>query len=356
MSSVAPRDAIRLEDLLALNDELAALVRSGVPLERGLSELATDVSGRLSRAALHLSERLRAGQTLSQAVDAEQGYFPPVYRAMVQAGMRAGKLTIVLEALTTSARRLSELRRSMLLALLYPTMVVLIAYVLFIFMLTKVLPAFVFNMNINAPRLVNFFAMLIQTLHIWGPAIPLAVALAAFIWTRRVSRARFLEAHRLPPVLAWLPGARAMINDARIATTSEVLALLLEHQVPLPEALVLAAETSGAPESIAAARRVAAKLEQGANLNGVAAGLEGFPPLMRWLLSVGQNEQMLLALLRHSADVYRGRAIRRSLWLRFVLPSIFTIALGGTATLLYALSLFIPFTTLLEQLSRPFPF
>ena len=58
---------IALEDLIALNDEIASLVRAGVPLELGLSGFASSVSGRLRRLTDGLAERMKAGASLSAA-------------------------------------------------------------------------------------------------------------------------------------------------------------------------------------------------------------------------------------------------------------------------------------------------
>ena len=57
-------------------------------------------------------------------------------------------------------------------------------------------------------------------------------------------------------------------------------------------------------------------------------------------------------LLRQNADMYRRRAVARAEWLRWRLPVILTLAIGGTITLVYALSLFIPWVALLKELTH----
>src|SRR5580700_6763977 len=85
---------IALDQLLALNEEIAALVRAGVPLDRGLLEAGRDVRGRLGRIAAVLGQRLGRGESLVDALDAERQSIPPLYRAVVEAGMRAGRLPV----------------------------------------------------------------------------------------------------------------------------------------------------------------------------------------------------------------------------------------------------------------------
>src|SRR3954453_21719550 len=100
-----------LEDFIALNDEIAALVRAGVPLERGLLDVGGDVRGRLGGLATSLGNRLNQGESLPEALEAEGDKFPRVYRAVVDAGLRAGRLPVALEGLATYARGFIELRQ-----------------------------------------------------------------------------------------------------------------------------------------------------------------------------------------------------------------------------------------------------
>ena len=77
----------------------------------------------------------------------------------------------------------------------------------------------------------------------------------------------------------------------------------------------------------------------------------GVTPFMRWLIANGQNERTLVPLIRHTAQMYRQRALRQADWLRIYLPTVLTVGIGGTATLIYGLTLFLPYTTLLKDLA-----
>ena len=115
--------AVTIDQLIALNDEIVALTRAGVPLERGLLDLGSDVPGRLGRIATALGERMSRGESLSEALASSGGGVPRVYRAVVEAGLRSGRLPVALEGLSAYARGYAEARRSIGLALWYPLMV-----------------------------------------------------------------------------------------------------------------------------------------------------------------------------------------------------------------------------------------
>ena len=89
--------AVTLDDLIALNDEMLALVRAGVPLGQGLADVGHDVRGSLARVTATLATRVERGESLPQALAASGGLFPPLYRAIVEAGIKSGRLPAALE-------------------------------------------------------------------------------------------------------------------------------------------------------------------------------------------------------------------------------------------------------------------
>ena len=108
--NATPTGPITIDQLLALNEEIAALVRAGVPLDRGLLDAGRDVRGQLGRIAGALGRRLGRGESLVAALGAERKAIPPLYRAVVEAGTRAGRLPVALEGMARYVRGYSEAR------------------------------------------------------------------------------------------------------------------------------------------------------------------------------------------------------------------------------------------------------
>ncbi|MGA2030725.1 MAG: hypothetical protein ABSG68_00580, partial [Thermoguttaceae bacterium] len=75
------------------------------------------------------------------------------------------------------------------------------------------------------------------------------------------------------------------------------------------------------------------------------------PPLLVWLMAGTHSRPVLLSALRRTADAYHRRAQHQADLARVFLPVVFTVGIGGTATLLYALALFVPYTTMLKELA-----
>jgi general secretion pathway protein F len=342
--------AISLDHLIALNDEIAALVRAGVPLERGLTEVGEDLRGTLGTVTTTLGNRMARGESLAQAVEAEGSAFPRVYRAVIEAGLRSGRLAVALEGLAAYARGYADLRRALGMALVYPVVVLVLGYGLFVGFVWLVAPKFLaafadFRLPIRGP--IAWFAYLGGTLPYWVAVGPV-VLLLFWTWWAWSGRSASLQGGWGGPI-GWLPGTRRMAADTRAANFADLLALLVEHQVPLQDAVTLAAEATGDASLRRAAGTIADAIRRGEPPGDGAGG--ALPPLLGWLMATGARQGGLAAALRQAAGLYRRRALQRADLLRAMLPTVMLFAIGATATLFYTLSLFIPLTELLGNLA-----
>lgn len=345
-------ESISLEDLVALNDEIAGLVRAGVPLEIGLSGWGRDLPGELGRTASRLGEAVARGQSLSESIAAQGDRIPRVYSALVTAGLRSGRLPAALESLTATARNLQEVRGAVGLAMLYPLILVLLAYGLFILVATTAISAALKLYEGPPPRLWSTIAQLGQAASSWmGLIPPLVLIIVVAIWWRRTRRAIVIDT---PAAARWLrvvPVAGRVVERARSAALAEILGLLVEHQVPLHDAIVLAAGCTADRKLMQSADKAAEFLKQGGTFDASAAPMEGFPPLVVWLVSAGGREKAFASLARHVGQSYR-RAISRDLdWLRIFLPIWLIVLVGGIVVGVYGVTFFLPYSQLLEALA-----
>lgn len=350
---LSPRGTLTLDDLIALNDEIAALVRAGVPLDRGLFDLGRDLPGQLSRVSTALAERISRGEDLAAAVDASRDQFPPLYQAIVAAGSRSGRLAAALEGLAVTARRIAELRQVAATALIYPVIVFLLGWLLFVgfvtFFVPQVLPSFR-DFHARSADWLATFASLGASAAWWAPLGPGVVLLVVAVWSWRSGQALSLSAGRW---LAWVPGARQLLHWCTLATFCDLLALLVDQGVPLAEGLRLAARASGDRSLTAEAEHLAAAIERGAGPEEYLKHAEHFPPLAAWFLSAGQQAKVLGTALRHAAASYHERARQRAEAVQTFLPVSLTLVVGGTTALVYALLLFVPWVNLLKTLATP---
>ena len=349
-------NAISLEQLIALNEEMAALTRAGIPLERGLAALGGELPGSPGRLAELLAARMSAGESLSQILASEEDRFPPVWRAVVEAGLKSGHLAVALESLSATSRRVADLRRLVGAGLIYPLLVVTLAYALFLFLIAWVAPTVLEThrdlMGVSDP-LVDGLVWLGRTVKYWAIPLPLVVAILLGLGWRRSGSAMWFQRQRGFPWFRCEAGIRQTLQNGRMATFAEVLALLIRAQVPLQQSIALAAEASGDRAMTLASRELTKRLQRGEVLTRREDLPRHFPPLLGWLLLAGGRQADLSNALLRSAAIYRERAARAATWTAVYLPIAVTILVGGTATLLCGLVAFLPIARMLYHLTWP---
>ncbi|MCC6125249.1 MAG: type II secretion system F family protein [Pirellulales bacterium] len=346
--------AITLDQLLALNEEIAALVRAGVPLEKNLGLLGGEMPGKLGDLAANISARAARGESLEQIVAEQSAQFPPVYRAVIEAGRRAGRLPAALESLAGTVRRLAETRRAVLVSALYPLFVLILIWSFFAIFTAWIAPTLYDSFKeLNVPGQVFFRGLtaLGATAKYWGPAGPVVMLLLAAWFWRRSSQASWIDGRGIGGFFEMMPWIGPMIANSRNAAFTEMFATLLSHQVPMHEALVLAADSAGGAKLRTSVRQAAESMRAGRPL-GENDGLAAFPPLLRWMIPAASGQSLLLPALNRAAVMYRHRAEYLAETIRVYLPLLLIAVVAGGMTLGYTLCLFAPYTAMLRNLAR----
>lgn len=348
-----------LNDILVLNAEIAALVRAGIPLELGLRRLSESVSGRLGALAERLAVRLESGQTLVAAIREEQWTVSPMYAAVIEAALAADRLPEALDGLVLFGRTLQETRRQIGLALLYPTIVAIAAYGLFVLFALVVVPEVVVRWDPLSPFRAWFLPVCesIQASAVcWVPAVP-AVVVAGLVLASKYGRARTdTEFVALEPggrgllTGTWIPGVPQLYRDLDRAHTSQVLGFLLEQGVPMPNALRLVSQMTGSQSLAAAYSRLAEGAELGRALASDVHFEPRLPTLIAQLLRAGAVDKALPDSLRKASEIYYRRVRRRVAWMRSTLSPVFAVAIGGTVTVAFTLALGFPLRWLIHEL------
>ena len=333
-----------LDEFMALNDQVAALIEAGVPLDVDLGRGA-DAAATLERINALIARRVSQGASLADAVQQDDRLLNPSYRNLVQLGLRSDDLAAGLAGSNLLAVSAVQSRQRTGLALLYPMLVCCLAFVgliAFCLFFVPVLENTYAGMRIPVGPGLQTLRSLRSTLPYWAGGLPLAALLIAG-WQMN-SRSRF-----------WpdLPGISRPLFEERAANFAEALAKLLESGTPLPEALRLSADAwSDAPQRDAA-RLLASTLDHGPVVSESSHLAGRFPPFLRWALLHSEASIGTARALRIAAKNYRHSASRRHKRLRVVIPIVVGLLLGGSAALLYGLALFVPVIDMLRGLASP---
>jgi type II secretory pathway component PulF len=149
-----------------------------------------------------------------------------------------------------------------------------------------------------------------------------------------------------------IPVLGTLIHCSRLTAFTELLAILIENAIPLPEAYRLAAEASSEPFLTASAAQVQGSLEQGQRLGGIMRTSRLTPELIAWMVGVGEERGDLPKALRQLTAIYRRQVEVRATFLKSVLPPFMIVVTAGALVMFFAISVFLPLIKLIEGLAK----
>lgn len=325
------RRTLGKNDILYLTRELATLLQAGLPLDAALKTLEnSSAADPVKILVASINEKIRGGASLSEAMAVQGNHFDRLYLSMIQAGEAGGSLQVIIERIADYLENMWELRSSVITALIYPAILLLITLLSLCVLLTFVVPQFIplfADMGKSVPlitQIVFFTAGLFKS---FGWILAIAFVFALWLLKRLLEdEDRRLRFHGW---LLTLPVFGSLLTQMEVARFSRTLGTLLENGVPLMHAVRLA---RGVMENRAIAGvmdAVGASLEQGRRLARPIRESGYFPPLAVQLIEVGEESGKLESMLIKIADIY-DKEVQRSIkrMLTLLEPAII-IFLGG---------------------------
>ena len=297
---------IQSREFLVFNQELATLLKAGMPLVQSLDLLKRRVTSPVFKAVLDdVHERVRSGSALSDAFAAHEDQFPRVYTASLVAGERSGNLDAVLRRYVEYTKIIATLKRKTLSALIYPAILITLALGLVSIIVLKVVPAFSdfyasfgAELPLSTRIIVTISSVIREQFAVMLIGIVAAVAAFAF-WVRQPGqRARFDR------LVLTLPGAGPIASKFATTQMARTLATLLGGGLPLVNALDIAARSVGNQYMAGQLDIVGARVREGESFAAALDARGMFPEVAVKMAEVGESTGALQDMLNTVADFY----------------------------------------------------
>ncbi len=290
------RQPLRLdpEDLALFHTSLAALCRGGMPLGRALRLAAADL-GRspLAREAIALADAVDAGTPLAEAYADGARPFPPLYRALVRAGVSSGDLPAALDEIASHAKTEGDTARRIRIALIQPVV------------------------TASCALAVGLVAVLFASPHLWsvseaiGDGSPTPIAAVALAVLAALLGTVVVLAWKRSPLAgvrgARLPGVGPLRAAAAQAGLVSTLALLVRRETSLHEALEITAGSCADEELGARVRAAAARVQGGEALAPALAGAHACDASVLWIVESAQGSGGVARALEDVGHLLRRR-------------------------------------------------
>lgn len=297
---------VEVGDVAIFSRQFSTMINAGLPVLQCLSIIAEQSTNPTFKSVLlNIKDEIGSGGNLSDAMAKHPAVFDELYVNMVRSGELGGVLDTILERLSIYMEKAEALKRKVKAAMMYPSIVVLVAVIVIAFLLINVIPTFesVFaSFGKELPPLTAGVVVLSRFLqHQWyiivGGIFGLVSAIKSFGRTEK-------GAMVIDRIVLNLPVFGDLAKKSSVAKFSRTLGTLLKSGVPILEALETVAKTAGNKviENIINGARASIREGQGMTEPLKKDGI--FPPMVIQMVSVGEETGKIDEMLMRAADFY----------------------------------------------------
>lgn len=301
------KQKVPLVDIMHFSRQMGTFIKAGVPITEAIETIRRDVKNKRFAAALaDISERVSAGYSLSEGVNRHADIFPSYFVAMLSSAELTGKMDEAFVQLHHYIRRDLELGRAVRKALIYPSILLTVAFGVVALITIFVIPKFAdffdsFGATLPLPtRMLMAVAAFVQSPAGLITGLVIVGSVVAIVTYTRTPGGR----RNLHGFLLKMPALGTVLTYAATERFTRVLAVLLEAGVPLPDALPNAIECSN---NLIFRERLTVATESVLAGNGFAdplAATELFPTTVVQMVRVGERTGDLTEQLDNVASFF----------------------------------------------------
>jgi type IV pilus assembly protein PilC len=295
---------VALQELVVFTRQLATMIDAGLAMVQCLQALAEQTANKVMRDVIRdVCTRVEGGDSFSMALTKHPKVFNRLYVSMVDAGEKGGLLAEVLARLATYLENTARLRKKVKSAMMYPTVVTLVAMLITIFLLVKVVPVFGeiysgFGAKLPAPT--QFLISVSDVIRNYILYIVPAAGLLVYGWFAYIKTKpgrEFWDRTRIK-----LPIFGPIAHKICLARFTRTLASLIRSGVPILEVLNIVANTCGNVVMEKAIRTASVDIERGEGISAAMGKHPIFPSMIIRMMTAGEQTGKIDAMLERVAD------------------------------------------------------
>lgn len=311
MLSINLWERVSAAEVAVFTRQLSTLLGAGMPLVPSLSILIKQArEGLLKKTLAQIRDQVNEGKSLTDAMSAFPGIFPPFYLNMVRAGEASGTINLVLERLADFSENQQELMGKIKSAMYYPFVMLFVGtFVIFYFMaflVPKITSTFE-DMHQTLPLITVILIAISNFLKSYWWLILMVLA-AVVLFVRYLKNATDAGRRAWDSMKINMPVFGKINRKIAIARFCRTLATLLQSGVPLLAAMEIVRNIVNNVHIGDAIHQAAKDLEEGKGLSGPLTQSGLFPPLVTEMIAVGEQSGTLERMLNRVAAAYETEA------------------------------------------------
>jgi type IV pilus assembly protein PilC len=343
---------VTIKDKAVFSRQFAAMVNAGVAMVRCLGVLSEQCPNpKLKKALVAISGEVQQGTNLSDAMRKHPACFDTLYVSMVQAGEVGGVLDEVLNRLAKLLEDMARLKNQIKSALAYPTVVGILAIIVFFCMTVFLIPIFgaIFNdLGVELPALTQFMLYLSDILRSWKIIIPIGffiIVSMAVRWYYKTPVGRV----QIDGFLLKMPLFGDLNQKSAVARFCRIFGTLTRSGVPILNSLDIVRDTSGNQVIANAVEAAKYEIQQGGMISLALQKEQVFPILAIQMISIGEETGELDSMMMKVADFYEDEVEQAVKALTSIIEPLMMVLLAGMVAVIL-LSMYLPLFKVFDAL------
>jgi len=297
---------ISTRDLATFTRQFSTLLRSGIQLTDALNALVEQcVDPHLERVLRNVKEEITSGNNLAEAMAKHPRFFSDLYVNMVRAGEASGHLDVVLTRIADYLQKQASLKGKVLAAITYPAIMVIVGLAVVIFLMSYVVPRITQILKDRGQPL-PFITELLMTASDFTKAYWIYVLLAMVIGGFFLKSLIGTDAGRLKfdSMLLRLPIFGTLFSKQAISRFALTFSTLLKSGLPALDSLKIVALVVNNAKLTQVINNIHARIIEGADIATPIRKSKVFPPMVGYMVSVGEQSGQLEEILDRIAESY----------------------------------------------------
>ena len=297
---------ISTRDLATFTRQFSTLLRSGIQLTDALNALVEQcVDPHLERVLRNVKEEITSGNNLAEAMAKHPRFFSDLYVNMVRAGEASGHLDVVLTRIADYLQKQASLKGKVLAAITYPAIMVIVGLAVVIFLMSYVVPRITQILKDRGQPL-PFITELLMTASDFTKAYWIYVLLAMIIGGFFLKSLIGTDAGRLKfdSLLLRLPIFGTLFSKQAISRFALTFSTLLKSGLPALDSLKIVALVVNNAKLTQVINNIHARIIEGADIATPIRKSKVFPPMVGYMVAVGEQSGQLEEILDRIAESY----------------------------------------------------
>ncbi|ELL0573804.1 type II secretion system F family protein [Vibrio fluvialis] len=298
---------VKTKDITILTRQLATMLTTGVPIVQALKLVGDNHRKAEMKSILaQITKGVEAGTPISKAMRTASTHFDALYVDLIQTGEQSGNLAEVFERLATYREKSEQLRAKVIKALIYPSMVILVALGVSYLMLTMVIPEFESMFKGFGAELPWFTQQILKLSHgVQAYSAGAFIASLGLVFGIKAARKKsFVVRLKTSQISLRFPIIGGVLAKAAIAKFSRTLATSFSAGIPILASLKTTAKTAGNVHFETAIQDVHRHTAAGMPMYIAMRNTQAFPEMVLQMVMIGEESGKLDDMLNKVATIY----------------------------------------------------